>query len=357
LFYRWFTNTYIAGIPESPRYLIAKDRHEEALAVLAKYHANGNEMHPTVQFEYREIRETIKLEQTANDSTSYLDFFKTPGNRYRFGVLISLGFFSQWSGNAIVSNYSKQLYQDAGVDDALSRLGLSAGQTTFSTIVSITFALQVDRWGRRPIWLLATSGMLLSLVLWTGCFAAYETHDQPGAGNAVIFFIWLHGFFYATAWSGLLVAYAIEILPYSLRAKGMMIMNLCVQASLAISNQANPEGFEFWKGETYKLYIIYCCWVAFELVSHPFYKSSNYQKLTDFRPSSTSSTSRPRDQLSRRSSSLSMVPTLMLRRLTSESSRRRTPARLWTRSASPSRSAPRRSSRLSRLPFSCFAAT
>ena len=267
---KWFTNTDIAGIPESPRYLIAKDRHEEALAILAKYHANGNEMHPTVQFEYREIRETIKLEQTAADSTSYLDFFRTPGNRYRLGVLISLGFFSQWSGNAIVSNYSKQLYEDAGVTDSLSRLGLSAGQTTFSTIVSITFALQVDRWGRRPIWLLATAGMLVSLILWTGCFAAYETHDKPGADKAVIFFIWLHGFFYATAWSGLLVAYAIEILPYSLRAKGMMIMNMCVQASLAISNQANPEGFEHWKGETYNLYIIYCCWVAFELVSHPF---------------------------------------------------------------------------------------
>jgi MFS family permease len=200
-----------------------------------------------------------------------MDFFRTPGNRYRFGILVSLGFFSQWSGNAIVSNYSRQLYEDAGIADALPRLGLSAGQTTFSTIVSITFALQVDRWGRRPIWLLATAGMLVSLILWTGCFAAYETYDRVGADKAVIVFIWVHGFFYSTAWSGLLVAYAIEILPYSLRAKGLMIMNICVQASLAISNQANPAGFEHWKGQTYNLYIIYVCWVAFELAIVYFY--------------------------------------------------------------------------------------
>ncbi|KAK0387335.1 hypothetical protein NLU13_5648 [Sarocladium strictum] len=262
---------FLFWIPESPRFLIAKDRHEEALQILAKYHANGDEQNKTVQFEYQEIRETIRLEQTANDSSSYLDFFRTPGNRYRFGILLALGFFSQWSGNAIVSNYSAKLYQGVGVDEALPRLGLSAGQTTFSTIVSITFALQVDRWGRRPIWLLATAGMLVSLILWTGCFAAYETHGRAGADIAVIFFIWLHGFFYSTAWSGLLVAYAIEILPYSLRAKGLMIMNLCVQASLAISNQANPAGFEHWEGETYNLYIIYVCWVAFELVIVYFY--------------------------------------------------------------------------------------
>lgn len=172
---------FLYWVPESPRYLIAKDRHDEALDILAKYHANGNAQNATVQFEYREIRETIKLEQMANDSSSYLDFFRTPGNRYRLGVLISLGFFSQWSGNAIVSNYSAKLYEGVGITAPLARLGLSAGQTTFSTIVSITFALQVDRWGRRPIWLLATAGMLFSLILWTGCFAAYETHDRPGA--------------------------------------------------------------------------------------------------------------------------------------------------------------------------------
>lgn len=53
-------------VPESPRYLVAQDRNEEALAMLAKYHGNGDENHPTVQFEYREIRETIKMEQAAS---------------------------------------------------------------------------------------------------------------------------------------------------------------------------------------------------------------------------------------------------------------------------------------------------
>ncbi|KAI6777773.1 Sugar transporter [Emericellopsis cladophorae] len=253
-------------IPESPRFLIAKDRYDEALNILAKYHANGNVDHPTIQFEYNEIRDTIKLEQTANESTSYLDFFRTKGNRYRLAIIVSMGFFSQWSGNAIVSNYSAILYENVGVASSTARLGISAGQFTLGAIVSISFALLVDRFGRRPIWLISTGGMLACLVFWTICYGIYEQYDQKQATTGVIFFIWLHGFFYSIAWSGLLIGYAIEILPYSMRAKGMMLINMCINGSLALNNQANPIAFAFWEGETWKLYTIYCCWVLFELV-------------------------------------------------------------------------------------------
>jgi uncharacterized membrane protein len=117
---------FIYWIPESPRFLMAKDKPDQALAILGKYHANGDINHPTVQFEYREIRETIKIEMEAKANSSYLDFFRTKGNRYRFTILISLGIFSQWSGNAIISNYASILYEAAGIHDSSSRLGVSA---------------------------------------------------------------------------------------------------------------------------------------------------------------------------------------------------------------------------------------
>jgi len=50
----------------------------------------------------------------------------------------------------------------------------------------------------------------------------------------------IFGVFYSISWSGLLVAYALEILPFRLRAKGLMIMNITVQAILAVGNQTNP---------------------------------------------------------------------------------------------------------------------
>ncbi|KAK3329759.1 general substrate transporter [Apodospora peruviana] len=258
---------FIYWVPESPRYLMAKDKHEQALDILAKYHANGDRNHPTVQFEYREIKETIRLEMENIKNSSYADFFKTKGNRYRLAILLSLGFFSQWSGNAIISNYSSKLYDTAGLlGQDTAKLGLSAGQTVLALIVSVTMALLVDKIGRRPAFLASTGGMLGTFVFWTITSALYDEKQAVGADKAMIFFIWVFGIMYSLAWSGLLVGYTIEILPYKLRAKGLMIMNVSVQAALTLNIYANPPAFQAFEGHTWKLYIIYTCWIFLELV-------------------------------------------------------------------------------------------
>lgn len=248
---------FIYWVPESPRYLMAKEKHEQALAILAKYHANGDANHPTVQFEYQEIKETIRLEFENKKNSRYVDFFRTRGNRYRLAILLSLGIFSQWSGNAIISNYTSKLYETAGIMDSTEKLGLSAGQTVLALIVSVTMALLVDKIGRRPMFLASTGGMLGTFVFWTLTSGLYEEHGLEGASKAMIFFIWLFGVMYSLAWSGLLVGYAIEILPYRMRAKGLMIMNVSVQAALTLNVYANPIAFDFFEGHTWKFYLIY----------------------------------------------------------------------------------------------------
>ena len=115
---------FIWWVPESPRFLIANDKQDQALQMLAKYHANGNVNDATVQFEYREIKETLAKEMEYKKSSSYVDFFRTKGNRYRLVVLISLGFFSQWSGNAIISNYANKLYNSAGITNTTAQFGV-----------------------------------------------------------------------------------------------------------------------------------------------------------------------------------------------------------------------------------------
>ena len=146
---------FIWWIPESPRWLLSKDRNAEAHTMLAYYHADGNENDPIVQFEYEEIKETIRLEFAAKKSSSYFDFFKTKGNRYRLMLIISLGLFSQWSGNALFSYYANKVYEAAGVSGSKAGLGLDGGNKILSLIVSISCALLCDRIGRRPLFLAA----------------------------------------------------------------------------------------------------------------------------------------------------------------------------------------------------------
>ena len=93
--------------------------------MLAKYHAGGDTNNATVQFEFQEIRETMRLEKEANRNVGYADFFKTKGNRWRLAILVSLGVISQYSGNALFSNYINAVYKGAGITETNQQLGVS----------------------------------------------------------------------------------------------------------------------------------------------------------------------------------------------------------------------------------------
>jgi sugar porter (SP) family MFS transporter len=267
-------------IPESPRYLISKDKPEQALAVLAKHHGGGDVNNATVQFQYREIKETIQADVSVKQQSRYVDFFKTKGNRWRLAIIMSLGIISQYSGNAILSNYMDIVYEGAGITEQNKKLALSAGRTILDLSVSISAAFLVDKVGRRPLFLVAISGMVLAFLCWTIVGIVYEksefpspTADNPnavgysntGAGYAQIAFVWLFGIFYDIGFSGLLVSYALEILPFHLRAKGMMIMNITVQAILALGNQTNKLAWENLPNH-WNLMLFYTIWDFCELL-------------------------------------------------------------------------------------------
>lgn len=116
---------FLYWVPESPRWLIDKGRNEEALNMLAHFHAGGDVSNSTVQFEYKEIRETIRLEKEVLKESSYLDFFRTKGNRWRLAIVISLGIISQYSGNAILSNYIALVYAGAGITNSNQTIPVS----------------------------------------------------------------------------------------------------------------------------------------------------------------------------------------------------------------------------------------
>ena len=236
---------FIWWIPESPRYLVNKDKHEEALGILAKWHAGGDVRNATVQFEFHEIKETIRIEKEVDRATSYLDFFRTKGNRWRLAIIISLGVISQYSGNAVFSNYMNTVYEGAGITDQNQKLGMSTGKTIFDLIITVSAALNVDRFGRRPLFLISTAGMVVMCACWTLTGAIYYNSGETNipAGYTQLVFIWLFGAFYDIGFSGLLVAYALEVLPFHLRAKGMMLMNITVQATLALGKCVPAPSF------------------------------------------------------------------------------------------------------------------
>ena len=68
-------------LPESPRYLVETQRHDQAMTVLRKLHFNGTN-HDWVNAEYHEVKATIEAEQAAS-APGWTVMFKVPQWRTR----------------------------------------------------------------------------------------------------------------------------------------------------------------------------------------------------------------------------------------------------------------------------------
>jgi MFS family permease len=179
---------------ESPRWLVSMDRGEQARKNLVRSHAGGNEFSPLVNFEIIGITETLRAENQAGQSASYTELFATPGNRKRLVISVSLGIFSQWVGNGVVSYYLALVLDTVGITSVADQTLISACLQIWNLLVGIIAAFLVDRVGRRPLFLTSAGTMLVGIVVITGLSGSFSQTGHAATGTAVIPFLFV---FYA----------------------------------------------------------------------------------------------------------------------------------------------------------------
>lgn len=70
---------------------MSRDKHEEALNVLAEYHGEGDRNSPIVQLEYQEMLEDISKTGSDKRWWDYRELFNTRDARYRSMLVIFMG--------------------------------------------------------------------------------------------------------------------------------------------------------------------------------------------------------------------------------------------------------------------------
>lgn len=118
----------------------------------------------------------------------------------------------------------------------------------YNFLLALTTAFSVERIGRRPLFRVSTVGMLTIFTAWTVASARFQETGASSAGVAVMVLIFVFSAFYHIAFAPLAVAYPVEILPYSIRAKGMATYVFSTKAAVFVNQFGKFFGSEAGPG-------------------------------------------------------------------------------------------------------------
>ncbi|KAM7216126.1 General substrate transporter [Rhypophila decipiens] len=252
-------------IPESPRYLVANDREEEALAFLVKYHGNGDPNSRLVLLEIEEMREGIKLDGIDKTWWDYRPFALTHSGRWRITQVLMISIFGQFSGNGL-GYFNTKIFEQLGVQTVPERLGYNILNQVLSCIGALTAVCFTDIMPRRKVLVFGTFACAVTLAINSGLTAALEKQgfgqegvvvtDMSYAKGALAWYF-LFNIVFSFTYTPLQGVIPTEALETTTRAKGLALSGFIVNAMGFINQFAGPIAL---KNIGYKYIYVFVGW-------------------------------------------------------------------------------------------------
>ncbi|OQU98931.1 hypothetical protein CLAIMM_04640 [Cladophialophora immunda] len=212
----------VFGLPETPRYLIQKDRTDEAIAVMAKVWGLSPQ-EPRIAAEIEDIVKIRQLQHSQPFRWSKILHKDPLQTRWRLFLAVLLLFMNQWTGVNVIVFYAPTVLQtNVGLSRAAANV--AGGCINIGNLLGAMIpATSLDRIGRRKPMLIGLFGQGIFMMLFAVMLSFQGTDKQAPTSKAAIAFLLLYMIFFGASLSSIPWCYATELLPLSVRAQGTAI--------------------------------------------------------------------------------------------------------------------------------------
>ncbi len=228
--------TLLFFIPETPRYLILRNRKSEAFDLIVK------------------ISGSNRATEIQKDIEASLSEKHAPWLAYGYKVIILgliLAVFQQFIGINVVMYYAANIFRNMGLSTDSSLL-----QTIIVGVINMLFTIiaifSVDRFGRKPLLIAGALIMALSM------FSLGTSFYLKSTGLMALIFMLLYIAGFAMSWGPVAWVILAEIYPNSIRGAvsipvaGLWISNLIISWTFPMMNdnvwltEKFNHGFSYW---------------------------------------------------------------------------------------------------------------